>query len=311
MKNWIRLCRDPGDAGAAAGAAPAAGAAATPAAGAAAPAVTAPGSASTTVNLNNPPAPAPAAFTIPVEYKDKPYLKGIDSPEKLFKMLDGAQALIGQPKGVIKPADTAPQVEKDAYYEALGRPKIAGDYKFDGEDKTNPQVLEKLKGMFFKHGVPADVAKGQWADFQAIIGESAKADIDARAAADTAFAKLATDAFGANRDKMLETANALIKTHGSPATTAILDKLPLDKLPNEALVVLADVLNNISKKYIKPDGAPPGGPTATGGTPDELRAKARLLMEKQGKVSPMSEEFNSLQKEIDGIYDTIRQSGRR
>ena len=305
MKNWIRFYFDPATPPGA-GAAPAPAATPAPAA-AAAPNPTTPGSASTTINPNDPATPPASSFVIPVEFKDKPYLKGVDSSDKLFKMLDGAQTLLGQPRGPVKPADTAPQAEKDAYYESLGRPKTAAEYKFEGEDKTAPAVLEKLKGMFFKHGVSAEAAKGQWADFQAIVGEAAKADVDARNAADVAFTKLGTDIFGAERDKVLATSKALIAANASPAALAIMEKLPIEKLPNEALIVLADVLNNISKKYIKPDGAPAGGPTNAGVTQSELQAQARLLMEKQLALkNPMSEEYASLQKQIDGIYERIR-----
>jgi len=262
-----------------------------------------PKSVSTTVDLNKPATPAAGAFVIPDAFKDKPYLKGIDSMDKLYAMLDGAQDLIGK-KGPAIPKADAPQAEKDAYYESIGRPKTPGEYKFDGQDKADPKFLPRLQNAFHKNGLPQEQAANLWKDVQVELQEWMKETGLQEKQFNVDFDKLATESFGAERDKVLARGKELITANISPAM-----RPAIEKLDNNALVVLADVLRNLDKKYIKPDSAPNAQPTLNGGTPDELRAKAKGLMEQQGKLSPMSQEFTNLQTQIDAIYDQIRKSG--
>lgn len=243
-------------------------------------------------------------FTIPDTYKDKPYLKGVDSQEKLLAMLDGAQTLLGK-KGPSIPAADAPQAEKDAYYEALGRPKTAAEYKIPGSDKADPAFLPKVQAVMHKHGLSQEQAAGVWTDINAGLQDWMKEKGLVEAQQDVDFNKLATDNFGAERDKVLARGKELISANISPTM-----KTAVEKLDNNALIVIADLMRNMDKKYIKPDGPPGGGPALNSGTPDELRAKARGLMSEQAKFDPLSVEFQNLQKQIDGIYDTIRKGTR-
>ncbi len=265
-----------------------------------------PGSASTTIDLNTPDPKVvpPPAFVLPDAYKDKPYLKGIDSQDKLFKMLDGAQELIGK-KGPAIPKDDAPQAEKDAYYESIGRPKTPGEYALDGADKADPKFLPKVQAALHKAGLSQSQAKSVWADVNVALSEFVTDKNLADAKQNTDFDKLAADTFGVDRDKVLARSKDLLNQFVSPAM-----KNHVATLPNESLVVLADVLRSIDKKYISPDGAPSKGPDATGMTPADISLKARSLMSEQSKFNPMSPEFNSLQKQIDDLYNSLRRSGR-
>lgn len=297
MKNLISLYRET-DAAGAAGAA--AGANQEPPVGAEKVDL-APASVEAKVDINAKPAAVAPTFALPDEYKEKPYLKGIDSLDKVYKMLDGAQELIGKKSPVVPKAD-APQAEKDAYYESIGRPKTAAEYApvLTGADKTDPKVLPRLQAAFHKAGLTPDQAKIVWDESTSAFADFAKEKGVADQQADVDFEKLATDSFGADRDKILATSKAILDANVSPTM-----KAQVAKLSNENLIVLADVLNNINKKYIKQDG-PGGKPFLASGTPDELRAKARGLMSDQSKHDPMSVEFQNLQKQIDGLYNQIR-----
>lgn len=263
-----------------------------------------PGSASTTLDLNRavnlkPADPAVPAFVLPDGYKDKPYLKGIDSQEKLLKMLDGAQELIGK-KGPALPKPEAPQAEWDAYYESIGRPKTAAEYVFDGADKADPKFLPKIQAAMHKFGLTPTQAKGIYAEVNTALGEFAKEKGIADTQADVDFDKLAADTFGVDRDKVLARGKQLVDANISPAM-----KEAAKKLDNNAYIVLADILRSIDKKYISPDGAPNGKPNATGMTPSDISAKARTLMSEQSKFSTMSQEFQNYQKQIDECYDQL------
>lgn len=259
-----------------------------------------PASASTTLDINKvDPPKTPDVFVIPDAYKDKPYLKGVDSLEKALAMLDGAQKLIGQ-KGPTIPKDDAPQEEKDAYYDAIGRPKTPAEYILKDADKTDKDFLTEAQAAMHKRGLSAKQGAELWEDLTGALTKVAERAGTAAKQADIDFDKLAGETFGADRDRVIARGNELIKTHLSPGM-----KGAIEKLDNNALVVLADVLRNIDKKYIKQDG-PGAPPSVNGQTPDQLRAEARGLMADQAKFDSMSPEFQTLQKRIDGIYDTLR-----
>ena len=266
-----------------------------------------PKSASTTVDLNTPVVKVDdKGFVLPDAFKDKPYLKGVKSVDEVYKMLDGAQELIGK-KGPAVPKADAPQAEKDAYYESIGRPKTAAEYTsvLVGADKTDPKVLTRIQEAFHKAGLTPDQAKLAWEESTGAFMDYAKEKGLADAQADVDFDKLAANTFGVDRDKVLARGKELVDANISPAM-----KEAAKKLDNNAYVVLADILRNIDKKYISPDGAPLGKPTATGMTPADLSNKARNLMAEQSKFTPMSQEFNNLQKQIDECYDTMRRGTR-
>lgn len=271
---------------------------------AAKPADLAPASAATTLDINTPaPKVETATFVLPDAYKDKTYLKGVKDLDQVYKMLDGAQELIGK-KGPALPKPEAPQAEWDAYYESIGRPKTAAEYAFDGADKANPAFLPKVQAAMHKAGLTPSQAKTIWSEVNVALGEFATEKGIADKQADIDFDKLAADTFGVDRDKVLARGKELVYSHISPTM-----KDAYAKLDNNSLVVLADVLRNIDSKYIKADG-PGKQPDANGVTPAELSAKARTLMVEQGKYSPMSQEFLNIQKQIDDCYNMMRRGTR-
>lgn len=290
---WIRVYREP---------------AVEPPVGA--PPVSIPG-ASASVSLPLPPAgtppetpPAkpetPPAFALPDAYKDKPYLKGVDSMDKVFKMLDGAQELIGKRPAGIPGPDATPE-DKAKFYDALGRPKTAGEYVFDGADKADPKFLPKVQEAFHKHGLSAEQAKGIYADINGALAEFAKEAGLAAQQQDVNFDELANKTFGVNRDKVLSISKALLDANVSPSM-----KEHVAKLSNENLIVLADVLNNINAKYIKQDAAPGGSPTAVGLTPASVSAKGRELMMSEAYNNPFHANHAQVVQQVKEIYGTLK-----
>lgn len=251
---------------------------------------TPPASASTTMAL--PPAGTPPsaatlpAFAIPDTYKDKPWAKGIDSSDKVWSMLDGAQELIGKrPAGI--PAPDAAQAEWDKFYEATGRPKVAAEYAFDygknadGTPKVSTDVKWEtgLKEMLFKNGVTAKQALGLQKDFDAIIANTLKERNIAVEQDNQDFTKITTEIFGAERDKVLANGKALLNEHITDPRI----KAMLPKLSNDGLTILASALKSFSDKFIRSPGAPtnpPGAPGTgtTAGGKTEMHAEARRLM---------------------------------
>ena len=247
------------------------------------------------------PGSATATLSIPEGYKEKPYLKGIDTPEKLFQMLDGAQELIGKRPAGIPAADAAPE-EWAKFYDAVGRPKTAAEYTFELDPKVqvDEKILSKSKEIMYKNGLTAAQAKNLQKDFDAMALEIAKERGISLEKQNTDFNKLTAELFGADRDKIMARSKGLLDTF-------VPDKLkPLvATLPNETLMILAGVLNGIHAKYIKTDGAPAsggGGGSGSGETPETLRAEARALMGSPAYSNAMDSEHDNVCKKIDELY---------
>lgn len=294
----LRLMRDPavGDGGGVAVvAAPPAGAAAA--------------SASGTVALpkagDGTPAATPPAFTVPDAYKTKEYAKSIDSPDKLWAMLDGAQELIGKrPAGI--PAPDAPQAEWDKFYEAAGRPKTAAEYAFDygKDDKGQPKVAadakwdSALKQMMFEEGITAKQAAGLDMKFNTLVRETLKQKGINEAALNADFDKIGSELYGAERDKVIARVSPLLKEFSDPKMHP-----GLAKLTPEALMILTNVVDNIRSKFIKGEGAPlqiPAG--GQGNTPDALRAEARKLMNDPSYTDAFHPEHGRTTARIQELY---------
>ena len=211
----------------------------------------------------------------PDAYKDRSYIKGLDSNDKVWEMLDNSQKLIGQrPAGI--PAADAPKEVWDNFYKAMGRPEKAADYQFelDPSLKLDEKFVNSTKEIMHKYGLTPTQAKGIQKDFDAMMVAVAKERGVALQQQNTDFNKLATETFGADRDKAIATAKGLLDQF-TPANI----KPELAKLSNENLIVLASVLNGINAKYIKADGAPSAPPGSMGGKSGaDLRSEGQALM---------------------------------
>lgn len=249
-----------------------------------------------------PPAGTPPTFTVPDAYKDKPYLKGVDSIDKVFSMLDGAQSMIGKrPAGI--PAADAPQEEWDKFYEAAGRPKTPAEYKFEAAEgmKHDEKLVSAMQAAMHKEGLSAKQALGVQKAFDSALAEVLKEKGIQAQQQDQNFDALAAKVFGADRDKILAQSKALIDKHATPELKPL-----LGEMSNEQLVAFAGVLNNIQKMYIKEDVAPGSLPSGTGMTPDQVSAEARKLMATPEYTNPFHAGHNEMVKKVADLYNLLK-----
>lgn len=103
--------------------------------------------------------------TLPEDLKSDTYLARYKSPEDAFRALSSAQKTISQ--GLAKkPGPDAKPEEVARYRESLGVPKVAAEYALDAHDLgIEPAVVDDIKGLLWKHGVPAEVATALVTDY--------------------------------------------------------------------------------------------------------------------------------------------------
>lgn len=241
--------------------------------------------------------PSAPSFVVPDAYKEKPYLKGVDSLDKVFSMLDGAQTLIG--KKSIPGADAKPE-DWEAFYDAKGRPKTAAEYKIEGAEKSDPRFLSSVQKALHKIGATPSEANLLWKEVSTELEAIAKEKGLADQQADVDFEALASKTFGINKDAVLSTSKVLLDKFAPSEMKPL-----IANLPNEQLILLAGVLDNINKTYIKQDGAPAGQPAATGRTPGELQEQARQLMLKPEFSNPFLPGHDSVKKQVEQLYQSM------
>ncbi len=120
-----------------------------------------------------------------------------------------------------KLADSIPKLPEDAsdedraiYFDALGRPKQASEYEFDGEDKNAPEWTNLWKTEFHSLGLTKEQAKqlsGKWnAQLQAMV----KAHNDAIAKESASSEQKLRTELGDKYDTNVELAKRMWQKHG-------------------------------------------------------------------------------------------------
>lgn len=302
----LRLKRDPDPAAASAG-----GAAPAPAKQDVTPVPTDPQSAKATIPSSADPLPTPddkkySFFeAVPPSYKDKPYLKDVQNFEQLFKKLDGAQELIGKRPAGIPGKDSKPE-EVASFYKMMGKPDTADGYEFEDVKlpegiKRDEELAKFTKGLFHQANLTAEQAKIVQSGFEKKMVELAGNQQPDPAMSDEAFDQMTKDIFKDRADTVLKNGSLLLAENMPPEL-----KANVEKLDNNALLVLSAVLDGIRERYISEDALPREG-DAKGGTDsvDDLRQQARVLMARPEYTSKGHKDHANVKAEVDAIYARI------
>ena len=243
-------------------------------------------------------------FKVPEEYVEKGWTKDLKTYEDLWKKSDGAQVLIGQ-KAL--PDENSTPEQWDTFYKSTGRPDESKIYNFNREGMSetfkksqNEEYDNAVKSIFHEAGLnqkQVDVIQPKVEKLaETILTEKAKQDAEA----DTAFDELANKTFGTDRDQILADSKKLLEEL-TPAGFG--EKIA--GLDNETLVILSGVLKNVQDKYISEDGSGGKGNAPAGETIDDLRQKARNLMQSDEYRDPFNSKSAEKRKEVQDVYEKI------
>jgi hypothetical protein len=263
--------------------------------------------------LNNPPTSEPknpesepSDFSIPEAYKDKTYLKDVKSYDDVFKMLDGAEKLIGQ-RPVNIPTEESSEEDWNSFYTKLGRPESAEKYEFKNPEGSegNPDFEKAIGDVLHKAGVSQkqlDVIKP---GFDGIIGQMTQEQIEK---SDKDFDTLSSKVFGDKKDQILADTKKLL-SENKPTNVEDIDEY-LNTLDNKSLVVMASVLNNIKEKYISEDNSANQGGSPSVNT-DAMRKEAIQIMASEEYRSSFHPNHEQAKQRVEQIYSDIAKLGVR
>lgn len=240
------------------------------------------------------PAADALAFAIPEDYKDKPYMKDITSEEGLYKMLDGAQTLIG--KKVNIPNAESSEEDRKAFNTQMGVPEKAEEYVFNkiGDQERNADMDTVFKNFLHKHDVPAEKATAMQGELELMAVEFAKGKTEADGKAlDLDFDKVSAETFGENADSIIASTKKLIAEN-------VPDNLKeaFNEMSNNNLIIMTSVLENFRKKYISEDDLTITGDPASGTSKVELEGELNTLVAKRKAADPFSGEYKALSAKI-------------
>lgn len=239
---------------------------------------------------------------IPEQYRDKPYMKEVDSLDKMFADFDNAQQLIGQRQAEI-PGKDATEEQITAYLDKI-RPESTEAYTFPETEYSkkfgrDENFGNEMKSLFQKAGLfPWQVnvlAEGY--DAAAFNIAQAQANADNDLAAD--FEKLADGHFGDQKDAKIKIANEIMKIH-TPDNL----KPFVEKLSNESLMLTSAILNSVFDKYMSEDDLNIGGKgTSTDG--GALQKEAQQLMATPAYKDFRHPDHDATVQKVNELYDQV------
>lgn len=260
----------------------------------------------TSPDPQTPSTPPSVDFTsvIPDAYKDKPYMKEVDSFDKLFADFDNAQSLIGQRQdGNVLPGKDATPEQIDAFLKKV-QPESIDAYtlpetEFSKKFGRNEEFGNQMKELFREAGLEQwqidKLATGY--DAAAFAVQQQQAGSDEQIAAD--FEKMADGHFGEQKQAKLEIANKILKANTPEAFQPF-----LEKLPNESLMVLSAVLNNVHDKFMKEDDLNIGA-KGTSSDGAAIQEEARQLMASPAYKDFRHPDHDRTVKRVNELYDQV------
>ena len=188
---------------------------------------------------------------VPDEFKEEAWAKDIKTHEDVWKKLAGAQKLIGK-KGIIPPGKDASKEEWDAHYKALGRPETPEGYEFKNIDalkeiERNPTLDNGIKQILHKYNVPKEAAEGIVRDYENLIYEFKKPELEKMTKTEKEFQNLTKEVLGSERDSTISAFKEIMRESlGDKAFLAS----KLEGLDNDALMPLIVFSKNLHDKYV-------------------------------------------------------------
>lgn len=258
--------------------------------------------AETTLDVSTDPVPdSDFASSIPEAYRERPWAKELTSSEEMFKMLDETKTLVGKrPAGI--PQDTAPSEEWSEFNKAFGVPEKAEEYKFvePGEgQEVNPEFQKGIADIMHKAGVSQKQLGLIEPAFNELVSKLAGEAGGDSEQANADFDKLALDTFGTREEEVMKNGKALIAKYIPESM-----KTHQESISNENLIILAGVLDGITKEFISEDRIPDGGNVVGPVTQADKEVEGRRLMMTDEYRDAFNPGHDAMQSRVNKLFGT-------
>lgn len=167
--------------------------------------------------------PATSEFTLPDEWKDKPWASKVKSQEDLYKQIDNLNTVAGKKTLTIDYANSTP--EEIAAHHASLAPKDVAEYGFDKLEGVDAERMVAVAPIFQEAGITAHQA-------QTIATKYAKIEeaILANATSEEGFKAAMSKSFGEKYEGAVKAVVDTQKAHLSAEDQALFEAMPNDYL---------------------------------------------------------------------------------
>ncbi len=189
-------------------------------------------------------------FKVPQKFEKEPWAQEIKGIEDLWEKMSGAQKLIGKDK-VPVPGENATPEELNIFYKKIGRPETPDGYDFKSitelqEVQRNDALDKGMKKIFFENGVSKKAGEQIVQEYEALLYDLHKPEIEKSAKQNVEFQKLASDVLGEDKVSAVEAFKTVMRE--SLGEKAFLVN-KIDKMGNEELITLIAFSKNIHDRY--------------------------------------------------------------
>ncbi|HUX02711.1 MAG TPA: hypothetical protein VMY35_17250 [Phycisphaerae bacterium] len=230
--------------------------------------------------------------------------KPITTVAQLAKEFGHAKTLIGrQGKGIMPLTEDATQTERDAYYEALGRPPTPDEYTItppkDMEDVFDAVALKDTLPVLHGLGLTQKQVQGVVnLDAERVKEAMAKNEAAVKTAYEEGLKTLKTEWGDAFKQKMHQAKSVIAQSVPAEKEAELLERWGND-------LDLVRALSTMGELLLEDTMADAGGAGTRPMTPDELENKAKELMQTPGYIEGRLPEAKQerLRKEIHALYE--------
>jgi len=185
---------------------------------------------------------------LPEDLRSQPIYSQIKDIKGAFSIIGNQAKLVGK-KGIIPPTEISPQSEWDAYYDAAGRPKTAGDYNLpipkEFEDYYDEGMIKQGREIFHKIGLNQKQADALWEFEKARVALMDKTITESEALEKSQAETALRQKWGTAYDENKHIADRVVSENVPP------DKMDafLAQYGNDPLI--AEVLSIVGRKFLE------------------------------------------------------------
>lgn len=233
-------------------------------------------------------------FSLPEEYKDKPWAEKIKSQEDAYKQIENLTALVG--KKTIKPIDyeTASAEDVAAYHKNILPENL--EYKFN--DNSMPEFIAPMSDIFKEAGIHPSQAKIVTEGFDKLVEQLAGKKLEADTS-EEGYVSIMKESFGEQYKESVGIVENALKKFASND-----DKKMFDTIDNTTRAAVDRTTHSIVKFYeerivniLKEHGVTESGAQTEGGEGmNNVKSKAEQRSEIRAQMRELDGKMNAHEK---------------
>jgi hypothetical protein len=242
---------------------------------------------------------------LPDDVKADPNVSKYKTAEEFARGHQSVVKLVGQ-KGVIIPKDDAPQAEKDAFLNTLGRPEKPEGYKFAPVEglhpsiKVTPESEAWYRGLAHKAGLTqaqADMVNSEYMKAtNAAIMQREEAETKEMQSAETALRQK----WGAEYDQNVTMAKRFIAKFGP--------KGAVDHFDGRNALVIETLAN--AAKLMSEDNIAKFGASDLSANAGQVKSQIKEITERILKTDTSAPEYNQLVEQRTKLYEILAEQNK-